>query len=283
MATYAIGDIQGCYDEFMRLLERLDFDPSHDKLWLAGDLVNRGPHSLEVIRFVKGLGKRAITVLGNHDLHLLAVSEGNIKHKSRDHTLDEILEAPDREELLLWLRRRPLMHYSKKRGYALLHAGLPPQWDVKEALARAKEVETVLRGDGFHEFCMQMYGNKPSCWSSRLQGMERLRFITNCFTRMRYCDASGKLGLRDKGAPGTQPEGLHPWFRVPGRATQRCRILFGHWSTLGFYQGDNVIGLDSGCLWGGELTGLRLRKRRFPHRVKVECEGRRKPHRKTPV
>ena len=282
MATYAVGDIQGCYDEFMRLLEQLSFDPEHDKLWIAGDLVNRGPHSLEVVRFVKGLGRRAIVVLGNHDLHLLAVSEGNLKHKSRDHTLDRILEAPDREEILHWMRHRPLMHHSKKRGYTMVHAGLPPQWTVKEALARAQEVEAVLQGDGFHDFCLQMYGNKPERWDPNLQGIERLRFITNCFTRMRYCDATGRLDLREKGAPGTQAAGLYPWFRAPGRATRDDRIVFGHWSTLGFYRGDNVVALDSGCLWGGWLTGLKLKKRRPPVGVQAECAARRTPHRPTP-
>ena len=277
MTTYAIGDIQGCHNELMRLLERLSFDPARDKLWLAGDLVNRGPHSLEVLRFVKRLGNRAVSVLGNHDLHLLALSEGNIKHKSRDHTLDQILEAPDRDELLNWLRNRPLMHHSRKRGYSLLHAGLPPQWDIEEALARAREVENTLRGDGFHDFCMQMYGNKPDRWSADLHGMERLRFIVNCFTRMRFCDTDGRLGLKDKGAPGTQAAGLHPWFRVPGRATRNDRILFGHWSTLGFYEGDNVYGLDSGCLWGGELTGLKLRTRHPPRRLRLDCAETRRP------
>ena len=278
MAVYAIGDIQGCYDEFMRLLERLAFDPAHDKLWLAGDLVNRGPHSLEVLRFVKGLGRRAVTVLGNHDLHLLALSAGNTRHQSRDHTLDAILAAPDRDELLHWLRHRPLMHRSRKRGYALVHAGLPPQWDTTEALARAAEVESTLQGDGFRDFCMRMYGNKPDRWDSRLDGMDRLRFITNCFTRMRYCDARGRLALGEKGAPGTQAPGLMPWFQVAGRASRESRIVFGHWSTLGFYQGDNVVALDSGCLWGGWLTAFRLKKGRPADPIQVGCAGRRKPH-----
>lgn len=273
MATYAIGDVQGCYDELMRLLEQIDFDPAKDKLWFAGDLVNRGPHSLEVLRFVKGLGKRAITVLGNHDLHLLAISEGNIRHKSKDHTLDSILQAKDRDELLLWLRHQPLMHHSRKHNFSMIHAGLPPQWDIPSALGYARELEKVLQGDGFHEFCVNMYGNEPSAWSDKLKGIERLRFITNCFTRMRFCNRSGNLALQEKGSPGKQGSKIIPWFTLPNRASRKDRIIFGHWSTLGYLAQDNIWALDTGCLWGGELTALKLRKDKPPRPSQVKCPG----------
>ena len=281
MAVYAIGDVQGCYDELQRLLDKIEFDPAQDKLWFAGDLVNRGPHSLETLRFVKGLGKRAITVLGNHDLHLLAISQGNIKHKSKDHTLDPILEAKDREELLHWLRHRPLMHHSEKRGISLIHAGLPPQWDIPTALKCARELEAVLASDDFHDYCHLMYGNEPTHWSEDLEGMDRLRFITNCFTRLRYCDNSGGLALKEKGPPGSQNSAYTPWFEVPGRASGKDKILFGHWSTLGYRHEGNVWALDTGCLWGGKLTALRLSKHMSPTPYQWDCHGYKKPNSKS--
>ena len=279
MAVYAIGDIQGCYDELMRLLERINFDPGQDRLWLAGDIVNRGRNSLETLRFVKQLGKRAVTVLGNHDLHLLARSQGNVKTKDKDHTLEPILRAKDRDELLDWLRHRPLMHHSAKLGFTLIHAGLPPQWNIQNAVKLAGEVESALRGDAFRQFCLEMYGNRPLYWSEDLQGMDRLRFITNCFTRLRYCDAQGRLALKEKGAPGSQRSGLLPWFEVPGRASRNDRILFGHWSTLGYWQGSNCWALDSGCLWGGQLTALQLRSKKPPVLYQVDCPGAKSPRR----
>lgn len=275
MAIYVVGDIQGCYDELRRLLDKVAFDPAQDRLWLAGDIVNRGPGSLAVLRFVRNLGKRAQMVLGNHDLHLLAMSQGNRKHQGKDHTLDAILKAKDRDELLDWLRHRPLMHYSGKRGYALIHAGLPPQWDIATALACAREVEEVLQGDGFRDLCQQMYGNEPHRWSEKLQGMERWRFIINSFTRLRYCDRKGDLALNEKGPPGSQHKPFIPWFQVPGRASRQDRILFGHWSTLGYYHAHNVWALDSGCLWGGKLTAIRLRRRSPPKRIQLDCPGNR--------
>ena len=278
MATYAIGDVQGCYNELQQLLEKIKFDPSSDTLWFVGDLVNRGPHSLEVLRFVKGLGGSAITVLGNHDLHLLAISQGNPRHKDKEHTLDQVLAADDREELIDWLRHRPLMHHDAKRGYSLLHAGLPPQWDIPEALARAREMEEVLRGPGFHDYCQQMYGNQPDCWSPSLKGMDRLRFITNCFSRLRYCDLKGRLALREKGVPGSQPKSYLPWFMHPHRASRHDRIIFGHWSTLGYHASNNTWSIDSGCLWGGHLTALRVRKKKKKLKpVHVLCKGACKP------
>ncbi|MEJ1334887.1 MAG: symmetrical bis(5'-nucleosyl)-tetraphosphatase [Candidatus Sedimenticola sp. (ex Thyasira tokunagai)] len=277
MAIYAIGDIQGCYDELRRLLDQLDFDPAKDTLWFAGDLVNRGPHSLKVLRFVRKLGSSAVTVLGNHDLHLLAISEGNFKHKAKDHTLDPVLKAKDRDQLLHWLRHQPLMHHDKKRGFSLVHAGLPPQWNIATALACAGEVEAVLQGAGFHRYCMQMYGNLPDRWSPKLKGMDRLRFITNSFTRMRYCDTAGSLALREKGTPGKQGKGLLPWFKHPARASRRDRIIFGHWSTLGYLQQNNVWALDTGCLWGGKLTALKLRNKKAPTPTHLDCPGAKTP------
>lgn len=276
MSTYAIGDIQGCYDELRRLLDLLDFDPGRDRLWLAGDLVNRGPESLKVLRFVKSLGERAISVLGNHDLHLLALAAG--RGGRRDNGgLAEILAAPDRDELLDWLRHRPLMHRDKDKGFTLIHAGLPPQWDLTTALACASEVEAVLRGPDGHELFEAMYGNAPRLWSPSLTGMARLRFIINCLTRLRYCDRDGGLMLDEKGPLGTQSPLALPWFRVPGRATRNARILFGHWSTLGYYAGDNVWALDSGCLWGGRLTAVRIRRHKPMTPVQLDCPGHQAP------
>ncbi len=275
MAVYAIGDVQGCYNELQKLLETIDFKPGKDRLWFAGDLVNRGPDSLATLRFVKGLGDTAITVLGNHDLHLLALSQGNLRHKTSDQTLEPILSAKDRDELLLWLRTRPLMHQDRKLDFSIIHAGLPPQWDIDTALRLAREVEAVLRGGGYSYFCSHMYGNEPRLWSDRLEGMDRLRFITNCFTRLRYCTMRGELALREKGPPGSQRYGCLPWYEMPGRASDSARILFGHWSTLGFRQARNTWALDSGCLWGGKLTALKLSKKKPPKLVQIKCKGHR--------
>lgn len=255
MALYAIGDLQGCYLELRRLLDCIQFDPAQDCLWLTGDLVNRGPMSLESLRFIRSLGKSAISVLGNHDLHLLAVACGVSKTKHKD-TFGDVLDAPDREELLGWLRSLPLLHW--EGGYCLVHAGIPPCWDVATAQARAREVEELLRGESWDEFCHEMYGDRPDFWSENLTGWDRYRFITNAFTRMRYCDREGRLDFKHKEAPQQAPSGLWPWFAVPGRRAPGATILFGHWSTLGFYVGRDCYGLDTGCLWGGELTALRL-------------------------
>lgn len=271
MATYAIGDIQGCYDELQRLLELLHFDPSSDRLWLTGDLVNRGPKSLEVLRLVKGLGKRAVTVLGNHDLHLLALWQHHHRHFKSNDTLSEIFIASDGEELLQWLRCQPLMHYDTELDFALVHAGLPPQWDLQQARACANEVETVLRGDKFHEFLGHMYGNKPSRWSETLCGWDRLRFIVNCFTRLRFCTPDGKLEFTHKGHPDEQQPPKHlPWFSLPQRKSRNTPIIFGHWSTLGLHQADNVHAIDTGCLWGGTLTALQLEDGAL---TSLPCEG----------
>lgn len=259
MTTYAIGDIQGCYDELQRLLEKVRFDPAGDRLWLTGDLVNRGPRSLEVLRLVKGLGDRVVTVLGNHDLHLLALWQHRHHHFKSNDTLADIFTAADGEELLQWLRCQPLMHYDAGLGFAMVHAGLPPQWDLELALSCAAEVEAVLRGEKFSEFLGHMYGNKPTCWSPLLSGWDRLRFIVNCLTRLRFCTTEGELDFRRKESPDKQQEGEYwPWFRVPQRKSRDTPIVFGHWSTLGLYQSDNVHAIDTGCLWGGTLTALHL-------------------------
>ena len=257
MTTYAIGDIQGCYDELQALLDELKFDFRSDTLWLTGDLVNRGPRSVDVLRFIKSMGECAITVLGNHDLHLLAVAYGHEAGK-KDDTLAPILEAPDRDELLHWVRTRPMLHHDEIRRLTLIHAGLAPQWTLQDAINCAREVEAMLSSDNFNEFLANMYGNQPEIWDNGLKYWDRLRFIVNCFTRLRYVNGKGKLKLKMKGAPGSQPAECVPWFQAPGRKTINDKILFGHWSTLGFYNGDQVVGLDSGCLWGGRLTAVNI-------------------------
>lgn len=267
MATYAIGDLQGCFDELMDLLELINFNQQTDTLWFTGDLVNRGPQSLECLRFVKE--HNHITVLGNHDLHLLAVAEKQGKLRRKD-TLNEILRAPDRDELLDWLLHRPLGHQDPGLGYTLVHAGLSPHWDIKQALGCAAEVEALLRDGGHVEFFSHMYGDLPDTWSDQLQGWDRWRFITNCLTRIRYCDPTGRLTLKEKGAPGTQDSPYVPWFTVAHRKSRRDKILFGHWATIRLgrlqdFTGDNVYPLDGGCVWGGRLMALRLEDETYFH------------------
>lgn len=271
MATYAIGDIQGCFDELQQLLFQLKFDSSNDQLWFCGDLVNRGPKSLETLRFVKALGDSAVTVLGNHDLHLLAKAGGFGKQLKQD-TLDEILNAPDCDELMHWLRHQPLLHHDSDLGYSMVHAGLPPQWDLATARACAREMESKLRAPDYDEFIRVMYGNQPDKWSDKLKGIERWRFITNVFTRLRFCSADGRLDLKTKGKPGTQKEGVFPWFDVPGRKTKKDRIVFGHWSTLGVGEMNNTLSLDGGCLWGGKLVAVRL-DMDVPQWSTIDCDG----------
>lgn len=271
MAVWAIGDIQGCFDELLQLLDALDFDQDRDQLWFCGDLVNRGPKSLETLRFVKGLGEAAVTVLGNHDLHLLAKAYGHGKELAKD-TLDEILNADDREELLTWLRHQPVLHHDETLGYTMVHAGLIPQWDLATARACASELEAMLRSDDYMQFIELMYGNKPKRWSEDLQGIDRLRFITNVFTRIRFCSVDGKMDLKAKGALGTQAEGAMPWFEVPGRKTAQDRLVFGHWSTLGVGLRNNALALDGGCLWGGKLVAARLDGDSL-EMVSLPCQG----------
>jgi bis(5'-nucleosyl)-tetraphosphatase (symmetrical) len=273
MPTYAIGDIQGCGDEFESLLERLQFDPSRDRLWLVGDLVNRGPRSLDVLRKVKALGNSVITVLGNHDMHLLAVVLAGEKRKSKD-TLDDIVKAHDRDELMHWLRHRPMLHHDADLAYTMVHAGLAPQWDLPTAQACARELESALRDD---EACValfkNMYGDKPTRWSDDLRGHDRLRFITNCLARLRYCRSDGQLDMKFKGTPDEAPKDLVPWFKAPGRKTRQHRIVIGHWSALGYYEGDNVLAIDTGCVWGSTLCAVRLDERAAPIMVPCSSSG----------
>ena len=271
MAIYAIGDIQGCFDELLTLLAQLSFEPGRDQVWFVGDLVNRGTQSLQVLRYIRGLGGSAVTVLGNHDIHLLAVAGGHTAAR-RDDTFHDVLNAPDREELLDWLRHQPLLHHDNDLGITMIHAGLPPQWDLTTARACATEVENALRGAHYHDYLAAIYGNGPAQWSDTLTGSERWRFITNCFTRLRYCDAQGRLALKDKGAPGTQTAGYMPWFSVPGRANAGLEIVFGHWSTLDACDTPGVHHLDTGCVWGGALTALRLDDGRR-ERISIPCPG----------
>ena len=255
MATYAIGDIQGCYSALRRLLDRCRFDPARDRLWLVGDLVNRGPQSLAVLRYVKSLGARAVTVLGNHDLHLLVVAAGHVKPRRGD-TLAAILRAPDRDELLDWLRHRKMMHVGA--GYAMVHAGLLPQWTILKALRLAREAEAALRGEDYDHFLRHMYGNQPDRWHDDLTGVARLRVITNVMTRLRICTADGRMEFTHKGKPVKLPRGFMPWYRVPRRKSGSTPVICGHWASLGLYTESNVFALDTGCVWGRRLSALRL-------------------------
>lgn len=274
MATFCIGDIQGCNSDLQRLLAHLHFDPARDCIWFVGDIVNRGPESLDALRFVKSLGDSAITILGNHDIHLLAAWRGFGTLKKAD-TLQEILDAPDCDDLLHWLRRRPLMHEDASLGFAMLHAGLYPGWSLDDARALAAEAEAALRAPeaDFDGLMANLYGDHPDRWSPSLTGWDRLRFIINALTRMRYCDAERRLLMDYKGAPETRPDGHWPWFEAPGRrpVEEPITVVSGHWSTLGFAEGDDFVTIDTGCLWGGELTALRLDGPR--ERVGCNCRG----------
>jgi bis(5'-nucleosyl)-tetraphosphatase (symmetrical) len=269
MAVYAIGDLQGCYDELQRLLEQLRFDPTVDRVWFTGDLVNRGRQSLLALRAVKALGPVASVVLGNHDLHLLAVAQDTRKKRAGD-TLDDILSAPDRDELLDWLRHRPLLHDDPELGVTMVHAGVAPQWTPDRARDCARAVSRALRDDP-DAFLNAMYGNQPNRWSETLAGDDRLRFSVNCLTRLRYVNAAGELLLKHKGPIATAPPEAIPWFRAPHRAPWNRRIVFGHWSTLGLYVDEYFVGLDTGCVWGQALTAFRLDREEPP--VAVGCPG----------
>jgi len=258
VATYAIGDLQGCFEPLERLLRSIDFDPARDRLWFVGDLVNRGPDSLRCLRFVRGLGEAAVTVLGNHDLHLLCVAEGIERARKRD-TLDEVLAASDSAELIAWIRRLPLMHV--EGAFALVHAGLLPEWTVGKARALAAEVEAELRAPRYRAFLERMYGDEPDRWDDRLGGVERLRVIVNAMTRLRVCEAGGAMVLRFKGEPGEASDGWIPWFDMPGRRSRDHTIICGHWSALGVCTRQDLLSLDSGCVWGRGLTAVRLEDR----------------------
>ncbi len=276
MKIFAIGDVQGCFDELQLLLKSLAFQPGIDKLWFTGDLVNRGPQSLEVLRYVKSLGNSAITALGNHDLHLLAVASDHSRLAHGD-TLLPILEATDREDLLNWLRFRPLCHYDADLNCLLIHAGLPPQWSINNTIQYAQEVESILQGDNFEDYFGKMYGDMPRFWCNSLTGWDRYRYITNALTRMRYIDNSNGLCLSAKGPLGTQPHDCVPWFDAAERKSRGTTIVFGHWSTLGYYCQKNVIALDSGCLWGGALTAVDITDKTPTKTFQIKCNGRRKP------
>jgi bis(5'-nucleosyl)-tetraphosphatase (symmetrical) len=267
MATYAIGDVQGCYDELKKLLREIDFAEKQDQLWFVGDLVNRGPQSLKVLHFVRDLGEAAVVVLGNHDLHLVTQYEG-FERKRKDDTFSDVLEAADAKELVDWLRARPMMHAAE--GYAMVHAGLLPQWSIKKAMALAKEVEDALRAPDYRQFLKNMYGSKPEEWSDSLAGWDRLRVVVNAMTRMRFCTRQGRMEFHAKGA--APPPGYLPWYET--RPAKEPPIVFGHWSQLGLRLDPQVSCLDSGCVWGGSLTALRLEDRAL-HQVR--CRGYQAP------
>lgn len=274
MAHYAIGDLQGCHAEFMALLERLRFDATRDRLWLTGDLVNRGPASLEVLREVRALGDCVTVVLGNHDLHLLAMAWAPATVRRREPELLAVLDAPDAADLLSWLASRPLLHRDASLGWTLIHAGLPPQWTIAEAEACAREVELALDADPV-ALLATMYGDQPDRWSPGLTGPARLRFTVNCLTRLRFVDSGGRLLLGLKGPVASAPVGAMPWFRHPERATRDDGIIFGHWSALGFLSEPGLRCLDTGCVWGGTLCALRLDREAPP--LMLPCQGSLRP------
>ena len=255
MATYAIGDIQGCYHAFKALLERIQFDPKVDRLWLVGDLINRGSGSLEVLRWCYDNKKCITVVLGNHDLHALVVAHG-ITHAHKSDTLDALLHAEDKDELLDWLRHQRLVY--QEDHFLMVHAGLLPQWTASQALSYAGEVEAALQNDDYLHFLTHMYGNLPNRWTNTLKGMDRLRTITNAMTRLRVCSLEGEMEFQFKGELSDVPSGYVPWFDVPSRATQEVEIICGHWSALGLQHRANVYALDTGCLWGGQLTAMNI-------------------------
>ena len=260
MATYAIGDVQGCFEELTALLGVIGFDRNNDRLWFVGDLVNRGPASLATLRFVRDLGERATTTLGNHDLHLLALAHGFVRRRL-DDTLEEVLAAPDRDSLLDWLRHRPMLHV--EANYVLVHAGLLPQWDIATAKALAGEVEAELRGARHRGFLEQLYGSRPDRWSDGLRGVERLRVVVNAMTRLRFCTPEGVMEFNAKGETAEAPAGYLPWFDVLGRKSAGHTVICGHWSALGLRVAPNLLALDSGCVWGGKLSAIRLEDRRL--------------------
>ena len=271
-ATYAIGDVQGCFDDLLRLLDRLDFDPGVDHLWFTGDLVNRGPNSLTLLRFVRSLGPAAVTVLGNHDLYLLTAASG-AGNVGRKDTLDGILEARDREELLFWLRHQPLLWHDEHLGFAMIHAGLPPQWDLATAKARAAELEALLQNPSYEELLRELHLGRPWRWRDDLHGWDRLRYIANCFTQLRWCDVAGRLDLTGERRHHKGHKRSLPWFLVPGRASAKVPILFGHWARLdreGYKRPDRhrVHPLDTGCANRGHFTALHLEKGRY---TRVRC------------
>jgi bis(5'-nucleosyl)-tetraphosphatase (symmetrical) len=256
MATYCIGDVQGCYDELKQLLRSIDYNSAKDHLWFIGDLVNRGPKSLEALRFIKNSPNTKV-ILGNHDLHLLTFYYKLVE--AHGESLQDIILAPDGEELIDWLRQQSLFYYDAKNNYALAHAGIYPGWDLKEAQKYAAEAEKMLQGDNYLDFLTHMYGNKPTKWSNDLKGWDRLRFIINAFTRMRFCNSEGNLEFKHSGDVNEAPKGYLPWFKISGRKTQNTKVIFGHWAALeGITDEPNAIALDTGCVWGKSLTAIRI-------------------------
>ena len=269
MAVYAIGDLQGCYDPFRELLDAIRFNPDKDTLWLTGDLVNRGPKSLKTLRYVKKLGDSVITVLGNHDLHLLALAAKQVRNGDRFESLRKILKAKDSDELLDWLRHRPLAHYDESMDTLLVHAGTHPKWTAQQTLARAAEVEAELIGDEYKSLLGKMYGNTPADWSGGLKGYKRLRFIINCLTRMRMMTNKMRLNMSHSGPPYRARKNLVPWYDFEDPAWSGTRIVFGHWSALGLVVMPDLVSLDTGCVWGRQLTAVRIDKR-VPRIIQVE-------------
>lgn len=280
MSLYCIGDLQGCSAPFHRLLEKIDFSPSRDTLYLLGDLVNRGPDSLDTLRSLAALGDAAQCLLGNHDLHLLALWKG-VRKPGRHDTLNDVLQAPDREGLLDWLRHRAMA--MQRHGWLMVHAGVLPQWSAAQTLTLAEEVEHALRGPDLKDFLSAMYGNAPCQWHDSLEGADRLRVIMNALTRLRFCTPQGAMDFSSNEGANGAPEGYMPWFEVPSRATQGEPIAFGHWSTLvtdtGRHAGlrNNVLPLDTGCVWGGCLTAARLGAAGVYELIQVPCEQALKP------
>lgn len=270
MAVYAVGDIQGCYDSLRKLLDKAKFDPKKDMLWSLGDLINRGPKDYEVLKFCMELGDNFNCVLGNHDLHFLAIALGYHEPKSSD-TFQQVLKAADLDEITDWLRHKPLAHYDKTRNMMFVHAGVPPQWSAKKTITLAKEVENAIVDEQKSRlYFANMYGNHPKVWKKDLSGVKRWRVITNYLTRMRFCDQSGRLDLKSKAGVDQAPDGYIPWFEVPERKTADTTILFGHWAALmGETNRSNVHALDTGCVWGGKMTLVNIDK--LAKRISVKC------------
>jgi bis(5'-nucleosyl)-tetraphosphatase (symmetrical) len=275
MTIWAIGDIQGCYDSFRQLLDQCRFDPSKDQLWLVGDLVNRGPQSLETLRFIRSLGKSAITVLGNHDLYLLMVAAGAVPRRGKDDTLDPIFAAPDAVELHDWLKEQPLAHAATLSGqrHVMVHAGLLPDWTANDAVMLSAEVSNRLKGPKFADFLHALWGDTPLAWDPALSADDRSRVIVNAMTRMRFCSTKGVMDLKIKGKPENAPADHLPWFEVPGRKTADDVLVVGHWSALGLKMTPNLVALDSGCLWGGHLTAVSLPERRVEQVACASCRS----------
>lgn len=270
---YLVGDLQGCCNPFERLLQTIDFSPSRDHVYVLGDLVNRGPDSLGVLRRLRELGNSATCLLGNHDLHLLAVAHG-VRKPHRSDTLDEILNAPDRDDWLNWIRQQRLAVY--EHGWLMVHAGVVPQWDAAQTVALAGEVEAMLAGPDLGEFLTRMYGNEPERWDDNLQGVPRWRCVVNSLTRLRFCAVDGTMEFATKDGSDGAPEGFMPWFEVPGRRTEGTPVAFGHWSTLGLINRDDLMALDTGCVWGGQLSAVRV-DGATRELIQIDCPQSQKP------